>query len=196
MAPTPTGLTKEPTYYYKELETIDDADGVWQFADRWPEVEAICSFRPTDEVIDLGCAEGLITMEVARQVSCIRGVEMREPRVEAAKQIASERGLANVTFEVGSVVDLPLPIQGYDVVIFLGVLHHLPAEAAGPVLTKVFNAAKREVLIRTPLFDQRAAIRTTQIALAASLFQFDLTIFPQTEAGKGSLMVARKHAAV
>lgn len=186
-------LTQEPTYYYKELDTIDHADGVWPFDERWPEVESIISLRETDHVIDLGCAEGLITLEVAKQVKQIRGIELRKPRVEAAQQIAAERQIANVSFEVGSVTEIDLVPDSYDVVLFLGVLHHLPPQTVGSVLTKVFDAAKRELVIRTPLFDQRAAIRTTQIALAASLFQFDLTIFPQTTPGKGSLMVARKH---
>ena len=83
----------EPTFYYSNLDQIKGADGVWSLHDRLPEVLKYAEFRPDDPVIDLGCAEGLITLEITQHVRHIRRVELRQQRVDAANLIARERGV-------------------------------------------------------------------------------------------------------
>jgi 2-polyprenyl-3-methyl-5-hydroxy-6-metoxy-1,4-benzoquinol methylase len=190
--PPPPQLTVEPTYYYSNLDQIEGSDGVWDLSYRLPEVLKYTEFRPGDEVIDIGCAEGLITMEVAKRVKHIRGVELSPQRVDAAKQIAAERGIENVSFEAGSVTTLELPARSYDLVLFLGVFQHLKRDDKWLSMVKVFGAAKRSVILRMPLFHAQNPYRTTKLAELCRELDFTLTIYPRQETSGGSFMIASR----
>ena len=185
----PLPLTKEPTYYYRNLDAVDDGDGVWDIDERLPEVQKYADLRPDDRVIDVGCAEGLITMDIAGLVGHIRGVELRKKRVAAARMIAAERGLSNVSFEVGSVAEMDLPPLSYDVVLFLGVFQHLPAKQKWTSLDKIMHAARRSVVFRTPIFHQRSPYRIVKLTKLCRALNFSLTIYPRREERGGSLML-------
>lgn len=178
----------EPTFYYSDLDQIQGADGVWGIEERLPEVLRHGDFKPDDEVIDIGCAEGLITMALAGRVRHVRGVELREPRVEAARQIARERGIENVSFEVGSITDLRLPLASYDVVLFLGVFQHLHRNDKWLSMVKVLASARRTVLFRTPLFNPKSPYRTTKLAQLCREMNFTMTVYPRQEPRGGSFM--------
>jgi SAM-dependent methyltransferase len=81
----------------------------------------LCEFRPTDHVLDVGCAEGLITLELARHVAHIHGFDLSAVRIDEAKRLAAEGGIANASFEVESVIGYPVDPLSYDVTIFAGV---------------------------------------------------------------------------
>ncbi|MEZ6193649.1 MAG: class I SAM-dependent methyltransferase [Phycisphaerales bacterium] len=190
--PLPLPLTKEPTYYYSNLDKVEDADGVWDIDERLPEVRKYADLRPDDRVIDIGCAEGLITMDIAERVKHVRGVELRRKRVEAARLIAAERGLQNVGFEVGSVTEMDLPPLSYDVVLFLGVFQHLPRKHKWASLEKVMYAAKRSVVFRTPIFNERSPYRIVKLTKLCRALDFSLTIYPRKEERGGSLMLMNR----
>lgn len=187
-------IVVEPTYYYSNLDQIEGGDGVWDLRYRLPEVLKYAEFRPDDGVIDIGCAEGLITMEIAKQVKHIRGVELRPQRVDAAKQIAAERGIENISFEVGSVPTLELQVRSYDVVMFLGVFQHLKREDKWLSMVKVFTATRRSVILRMPLFHTKNACRATKLADLCRELDFALTIYPRHEPSGGSFMIANRMA--
>jgi SAM-dependent methyltransferase len=183
----------EPTYYYSDLAEIGGGDGVWDLPTRWADVELHADLRPDDEVLDLGCAEGLITLEVARRVRHVHGVELRQERVEAAREIARQRGVENVTFQCASLGDLKLIPKSYDVVLFLGVLQHLPREQRMPAWAKTLQAARRQVVLRTPLFGAPHPNRTTNIALLCQQMNYTLTIYPVHSSRGGILMIAERY---
>ncbi len=190
--PTAPPQPPEPTYYYSQLDQIQGADGVWDLDYRLPEVQKYATFKPDDKVIDLGCAEGLITMDIAPKVRHIRGVELRPQRVEAAQQIAAERGIDNISFEVGSVTTLELETRSYDVVLFLGVFQHLSREDKWVSMAKVLSATRRSVILRTPLFHPKNPYRTTRLAELCQQMNFTLTIYPRQETRGGSFMIATR----
>ncbi|MDY7109421.1 MAG: class I SAM-dependent methyltransferase [Planctomycetota bacterium] len=183
----------EPTYYYSDLEEIGGGDGVWDLATRWADVRQHAALRPDDEVLDLGCAEGLIAIEVAKVVRHVHGVELRPERVEAADRIARDRGIDNVTFQCASVADLALEPRSFDVVLFLGVLQHLPREHKLPTLAKALSATRRQVVMRMPLFDPRSPNRATNLAAACQDQDFTLTIYPRHAARGGNLIIAQRY---
>jgi len=55
------------------------------------------SFRPTDDVLDVGCAEGMIALELAKSVKHVHGIELEAHKVAKALEFAAERGCKNFT---------------------------------------------------------------------------------------------------
>lgn len=96
-------------------------------------------------VLDLGCAEGLISMELARAGAlAVHGVEIVPEHVAVAKKL---QGSAPICFEVGD-ANTWKPTRQYDIVIALALLHKLrdPTEAC----YRLCGAAKHLVVLRLP----------------------------------------------
>ncbi|MEX0803121.1 MAG: class I SAM-dependent methyltransferase [Candidatus Binatia bacterium] len=121
-----------------------------KIATRWIDVAQIADFRSTDHVLDMGCAEGSISFEVAKLVMQVQGVEIKSYRVECARRQAAQRKVKNVVFTVGSVVEYPLPEQTYDVVLYLGVMGKgdLGAQTDLRNLERLLLATRRQIIIR------------------------------------------------
>src|SRR6266540_1778182 len=58
--------------------------------------------RPGMRVLDVGCGPGSITLGLAEAVAPGEavGVDVQSPQVERARDLATERGVANARFEV------------------------------------------------------------------------------------------------
>jgi SAM-dependent methyltransferase len=83
--------------------------------------------RPGVRVLDCGCGPGSITVDLAEIVAPgkIIGVDMEPSQVEAARALATERRIGNVSFEVANVYDLPFPDASFDVAVAHTVIEHL-----------------------------------------------------------------------
>ncbi len=79
---------------------------------------------PPIEIADLGAGEGLLSQLLAlraRQVWCIDN----SPRmVEVGTELAKKNGLANLTYKLGDIEQVPLPDASVDVAILSQALHH------------------------------------------------------------------------
>ncbi|MEJ2374325.1 MAG: methyltransferase domain-containing protein [Pseudolabrys sp.] len=118
-------------------------------ARRWIDVVQIVDLRPADRLLDMGCAEGLLTMEAAPLVTHAHGVEISKARVERATTEARRRGIGNVTFEAGSVTDFD-PNPGYDVVLLLSVIGKKTETGYVGLaeLERLARATRRQIIIR------------------------------------------------
>jgi SAM-dependent methyltransferase len=71
---------------------------------------------PGDVVADVGCGTGQLTLPLAERVRAVIGVDPEPDMLALARQAAAERGVANVTWVLGSDRDLAaaaaLPGQG------------------------------------------------------------------------------------
>lgn len=134
--------------YYWESGAIGFRAGHHSLSERWSDIEQIADFRPQDEVLDLGCAEGLISLEIATKVRLVRGIEISEFRVNAARKHAARRGVNNASFEVGSITDLSLEPESYDIVLLLAVYGMLAKGERIEMLESALRAARRQVFIR------------------------------------------------
>jgi ubiquinone/menaquinone biosynthesis C-methylase UbiE len=67
--------------------------------------------KPGMELLDCGCGEGTITVDLAALLAPGRvvGVDVAPIAIERARQLATDRGLPNLRLEVGSVYELPFP---------------------------------------------------------------------------------------
>jgi methionine biosynthesis protein MetW len=103
-------------------------------------------------VLDVGCAEGYLSAELARRGCSVVGIE---PDARAAA-VARERGISVLEFDVEEVA---LDANAFDVVLFVDVLEHLreptpvlaQATAAGRAIVSIPNIAHwtgRRTLLR------------------------------------------------
>jgi 2-polyprenyl-3-methyl-5-hydroxy-6-metoxy-1,4-benzoquinol methylase len=100
---------------------------------------------PGKSVLDLGCAEGLISMECARHGALsVQGVEIRADHVAAGRKLG---GSLPVALDVGD-LNTWRPQHGYDVVLALALLHKLKNPSAA--CAEFCEAARELVVIRTP----------------------------------------------
>jgi hypothetical protein len=85
------------SYYYQWERATTIGILIGSDVSKWSpgHVARIIDLRPDDWVLDIGCAEGLISMEL----------KVSPARVERAKREAAKRGIKTISFEMGSVTD-------------------------------------------------------------------------------------------
>lgn len=96
-------------------------------------------------VLDVGCAEGLISIELAKAGAvAVHGVEIVPQHVQIGRKL---QGDLPICFEVGD-ANTWAPKRQYDIVIMLALLHKLrnPTEAAH----RFAAAARHAVVLRMP----------------------------------------------
>lgn len=89
---------------------------------------AAAVFGGAGEVLEVGCASGEITMDLAAHCTRIHGIDLGAKLIEFARASAAERGIGNATFEKIDAMDpaLPVPEGGYDAVTMYSVIHLVP----------------------------------------------------------------------
>jgi ubiquinone/menaquinone biosynthesis C-methylase UbiE len=89
--------------------------------------------RPGMDLLDVGCGPGTITLGLARAVAPgqVTGVDHDVAHIQAARALAAERGVTNVTFEVGNALVLPFEDGMFDAAFENNVLTHLAQDAVG-----------------------------------------------------------------
>jgi SAM-dependent methyltransferase len=175
------------------------------FQSRWDEVRRIADLRPRDHVLDVGCAEGLITLEVAKLVERVHGFDVHPSRIAEATRLAADRGLSNATFEVASAVGYPFEPLSYDVSLFMAVwgkpasdLDRTRAVGADE-LRAILGATRRQLVMRVNV-QQRAGLepRLEEIIEVCEQKGFDALCFSRharkRESGEagGNLLIANR----
>jgi|TARA_B100001079_G_scaffold117758_1_gene101272 ArsR family transcriptional regulator len=77
------------------------------------------------DIIDLGCGDGTLTVEMAKFAAHVIGVDNNPEILASARQRIDRLGLKNVSLIAENVSQLSLPDQSLDVVFFSQSLHHL-----------------------------------------------------------------------
>jgi hypothetical protein len=107
-------------------------------------------------VLDVGAAEGLLAQAcLQRGAKMVVGLECTQGRVASAAQIC--RDWANGHFEQADITDLPAIrrtlmryANAFDVVLYLGVHHHLAPQVRTSVLDLVMKLATKILAVRMP----------------------------------------------
>jgi SAM-dependent methyltransferase len=87
---------------------------------------AYAAGRPI-RILDAGCGDGLLSLALAKRHPewTLVGIDLREDMLAGARARAQARGLANISFQAGDLLQ-PLPLSGFDVVIALECLSEIP----------------------------------------------------------------------
>jgi SAM-dependent methyltransferase len=120
-----------PTERSAETYTISDAEAQRLYVGARRATQWVPFFlphlRPGMSLLDCGCGVGSITLDLAEIVEPGRvvGIDLDERQLAIARQAAVQRGLTNITFQQGSVYNLPFDDGAFDAVLAHTLLFHL-----------------------------------------------------------------------
>jgi 2-polyprenyl-3-methyl-5-hydroxy-6-metoxy-1,4-benzoquinol methylase len=104
--------------------------------------------KKDSRVLELGCGTGYYGMYFADKCLEYTGVDLTPENIEIFNRKISEAGLTNVHAYVGDATKAEdIPSGGYDVVLCLGPMYHLPREERQIVFDNCVNAAKEGAVI-------------------------------------------------
>jgi len=98
--------------------------------------------RPEYKAVEMGCGDASHTLEYARKVESIKGIDISESLIQHARQRAEFKGENSVEFMVGSVLDVEHLVEkeSVDCVISQRCLINLPSwEAQEEALEKIYH---------------------------------------------------------
>jgi SAM-dependent methyltransferase len=78
-----------------------------------------------DTVLDVACGPGLVVCAFAAAVRHATGIDVTPAMLERGRLLASERGLTNVSWQLGDVLPLPYEDGAFSIVVSRFAFHHL-----------------------------------------------------------------------
>jgi ArsR family transcriptional regulator len=109
---------------------------------------ALGHLLPPADVVDVGCGEGYLTIEVARWARRVVAIDRSTSVLARARALSIRRRAANITFKRGDLERLPLESATMDVALLSQALHHAanPAEALAEAVRVLKPGGKLLVL--------------------------------------------------
>ncbi len=120
--------------------------------------------RP-DKALEVGCGTGAFTRLLASRARSVVALDLSPEMIRLAK--SQSAGCKNIEYLLGDVARISLPAEGFDCIVSIATLHHLPL---GQVLPKLKEALKPDgVLIINDLIADAGIIDKGMSALAYPL---------------------------
>lgn len=79
---------------------------------------------PAIDIADLGAGEGLVSQLLAHRARSVWCIDNSPRMVEVGTELAQKNGLANVTYKLGDIEQVPLADKSVDLAILSQALHH------------------------------------------------------------------------
>jgi ubiquinone/menaquinone biosynthesis C-methylase UbiE len=77
-----------------------------------------------DNVLDVACGPGLVASAFAARAKHVTGIDLTPAMIQRAQEIQREKGLTNLTWQIGTVLPLPFPDAAFSLVITRYTFHH------------------------------------------------------------------------
>src|SRR5438128_11497959 len=71
---------------------------------------------PEDTVLDVACGPGLVSCAFAARARHVTGIDLTPAMIERAAQLQKEKGLLNLSWQIGDVLPLPFPGRSFTMV--------------------------------------------------------------------------------
>ena len=81
-----------------------------------------------ESALEIGCGGGAFTRLLASRADSVTAYDLSPEMIRLAKEQSS--GFRNVEYRLGDVMQVSLPAAGFDCVVSIATLHHLPLERA------------------------------------------------------------------
>ena len=131
--------------------------GNWPLKDRLAGLESLMECCRGLSVLDFGSAEGVVALECLRSgASLVHGFELDRSRVDVSRELCEAYRtavfrVANLSpWEAFEEANADLLLEAYDVVLYLGIHHHLPTAERRAVIDNALKKAQLLFAIRTP----------------------------------------------
>lgn len=113
-------------------------------------------------VLEVGCGAGTLARSLAARVPRVDAVDRSPAMIAAARRFVP----ANVTLHLTDALDADLPDGGYDAVLSLSVLHHLPLDRALPRMARWLRPGGVLAAVAVPRIDLPRELPVEAAALA------------------------------
>ena len=101
-------------------------------------------------ILDLGCLDGIFSIEFAQQGAKTIGIEIREANIKKAIFCKEVLNLNNLEFRQEDARNISIESHGmFDAIICSGLLYHLTASDAIELISKMFDMSHKVVVIDT-----------------------------------------------
>ena len=104
--------------------------------------------KPGDVVLDCGCGDGFLSVELARRGAIVTGFDISESAIEVAKRRALLYGVSERTrFISGSFENLNLEGSQQDGIYGIAILHHVNTEIAAQKIKELLKPGRRAIFM-------------------------------------------------
>ena len=103
---------------------------------------------PDDTVLDVACGPGIVVCAFAKVVKHATGLDLTPAMLDRARTLQREKGLRNITWQLGEAIPLPYPDASFSVVTSRFAFHHfLDPLAAIKEMARVCRPGGKVVVI-------------------------------------------------
>ena len=103
---------------------------------------------PDDTVLDVACGPGIVVCAFAKVVAHATGLDLTPAMLDHARTLQKEKGLTNVTWQLGDASPLPYPDASFSIVTSRFAFHHfIDPLAAIKEMARVCRTGGRVVVI-------------------------------------------------
>jgi ubiquinone/menaquinone biosynthesis C-methylase UbiE len=104
----------------------------------------LAQVKPGDYVLEVGCATGTLTLAAKRQAGPsgkVFGIDIIPGMIERSRQKAVHANL-DVTFQIGSIDNIPFPENHFDVVICSFMIFHMSEKVRQKGIAEIYRVLK------------------------------------------------------
>lgn len=94
-------------------------------ADILDQIRLAARLAPASRVLDVACGPGLVSLALAPHAAHVTGLDVTPAMLDKARDLQRERGLANLSWDLGRADALPYPGRAFDAVVTRWSFHHL-----------------------------------------------------------------------
>jgi len=105
---------------------------------------SLAQVNPGDCVIEVGCATGSLSLAAKRQAGSsgkVFGIDILPGMIERSKQKATQANL-DVTFQLGSIENIPFPENHFDVVMCSFMIFHMSEKVRNKGIEEIYRVLK------------------------------------------------------
>jgi len=151
------------------------------------ETVRLAQVKPGDSVLEVGCGTGTLTLAAKRQAGPsgkVFGIDVIPGMIEVSQRKAAQ-AKEDITFQLGSIDDIPFPANQFDVVMCSFMIFHMSETTLRKGITEVYRVLKPQgrLLVLDMALPTQPLQRLIAQKLFGSMLQHDLhELLPLMEA--------------